>query len=213
MPRLTSFKIHDSETPRSRSTSWRRAQLFEGVERGLDQVDGIGRAEALGEYVVNAGRFANRADRGAGDHAGARAGRDQHHVGRAELSLDRMRDGAAIQRNFEHAAGAVFDGLFDAGRHFVGLAVAPADFARPLPTTTMAAKLKRRPPLTTAAQRLILMTLSISSPRFDSFATARSLCNGGDRRVLTAEFSTSAWIVDGSDCSNSSHLLTKCLTP
>ena len=35
----------------------------------------------------------------------------------------------AIERHVDHAARAVLDGLFDAGRHFVGLAVAPADLA------------------------------------------------------------------------------------
>src|SRR3954464_14375215 len=50
-------------------------------------------------------------------------------------------------------------------------------FPLPLPTTTMAAKLKRRPPLTTAAQRLILITLSVNSPRFDSAATTCSSLN------------------------------------
>ena len=34
-----------------------------------------------------------------------------------------------VQRDFDHAARAVLDGLFDAGGHFVGLAVAPADLA------------------------------------------------------------------------------------
>src|SRR5262245_55784079 len=37
-------------------------------------------------------------------------------------------------------------------------------FPRPLPTITIPLKLKRRPPLTTAAQRRILMTFSIKSP-------------------------------------------------
>ena len=50
-------------------------------------------------------------------------------VGRAEAPFDRVRNGARLDRESRHAAGAVLDGLFDAGRHFVGLAVAPADLA------------------------------------------------------------------------------------
>ena len=51
----------------------------------------------------------------AGDHAGAGPGGHEHHVGGAELPLDRVRNGGAFQVDFEHAAGAVLDGLLDAG--------------------------------------------------------------------------------------------------
>ena len=69
----------------------------------------------------------------------------------------------------DHVARAVLDGLFHRRRHFVGLAVAPADFAAAVADDHHAVKLKRRPPLTTAAQRRILMTFSIRSLlRFDS---------------------------------------------
>ena len=78
-----------------------------------------------------------------------------------------MRNRAVDQRHFDHLAGRLLLRLLDAGRHLIGLAVAPADLPRPSPTTTMAAKLKRRPPLTTAAQRLILTTRSMYSPRDD----------------------------------------------
>ncbi len=67
--------------------------------------------------------------RAAGDHAGAGRGRHQHHVGRAEAAFDLVRDGAAVERDLDHAARAFLDGLLDAGRNFVGLAVAPADLA------------------------------------------------------------------------------------
>ena len=65
---------------------------------------------------------------------------------------------AAFQRHFDHAARAVLDGLLHAGRHFVRLAIAPADPAPAVADDDHAAKLNRRPPLTTAAQRWILMT-------------------------------------------------------
>ena len=109
--------------------------------------------------------LADGPDRAAGDHAGARAGRHQHHAGGAEVARRpgaewwSRRMGTSIM--LRHA---VLDGLFHGGRHFVGLAVAPADLAAAVADHDQGAKLKRRPPLTTAAQRRILMTFSISSP-------------------------------------------------
>ena len=43
--------------------------------------------------------------------------------------FDRVRDGGAFHVDGDHVAGAVLDGLFHRRRHFVGLAVAPADAA------------------------------------------------------------------------------------
>ena len=63
----------------------------------LTRFVGIVRAEALGENVVNAGRFAHGTHRGAGDHARTRAGRHQHHVGGAEAGL-RPRAGSCRRR-------------------------------------------------------------------------------------------------------------------
>src|SRR6476660_6280376 len=53
----------------------------------------------------------------------------------------------------------------------------------PSPTTTSAAKLKRRPPLTTAAQRLICTVLSMYSLR-DSVDTVHSAQKDPDSLVL-----------------------------
>ena len=62
-------EVHDSVTPRSRSTSCFGRSLLERGERGLDQRHWVVRAEALGEDVVDAGRFANGANGRAGDDA------------------------------------------------------------------------------------------------------------------------------------------------
>ena len=122
-------QIHDSETPRSRSTSPWRAELFQGFDGGFDEVDRIGRAEALGQDVADAAGLAHGADGRAGDHAGAGPGRHEDHLGRAEMPLDRVRNRGPLHVDGEQVAGAVLDGLFHGRRHFVGLAVAPADAA------------------------------------------------------------------------------------
>ena len=122
-------QIHVSETPRSRSTSPCERSVLEGFDGGFHEIGRVGRAEALGENVVDAAGLANRADRAAGDHARAGAGGHENHLRRAEVSLDRVRNGGAFHVDGDHVAGAVLDGLFHGGRHLVGLAVAPADFA------------------------------------------------------------------------------------
>ena len=128
MPRWTSFDFHDSETPRSRSTSCCVRSCAKRVERGLDQRDRIGRTEALGQNVVNAGRLADGTHRVAGDDAGTGPGRHQHDLGGAEAAFDDVRNRAFVHDgDVDHAALSLLDGLFDAGRNFVGFAVAPAD--------------------------------------------------------------------------------------
>ena len=130
MPRWTSLQIHDSETPRSRSTSPCVRSCLQGVDRGLDQVDRVGRAEALGEDVVDAAASQTARTAAPAITPVPGAGRHEHHLGRAEVAL-RPCAGWCVpcQVDGDHAAGAVLDGLFDGGRHFVGLAVAPADLA------------------------------------------------------------------------------------
>ena len=80
-------EIHDSVTPRRRSTSAFGRSCCERGKRGLDERDGIVRAEALGEDVVNAGRFAHGPHGRPGDHAGTGRGRHEDHVGRAVTAL------------------------------------------------------------------------------------------------------------------------------
>ena len=119
-----------SVTPRRRSTSccvrnWLRALIV-----ALTTVTWLLGAEALRNDVVNAGRFAHRPDGGAGDHARARIGRHQHHVGRAELGPHDVRDRAApTSGTLTKTAAGLLLGLFDSRRNFVRLAIAPADAA------------------------------------------------------------------------------------
>ena len=47
-------------------------------------------------------------------------------------SLHHVRDRAVLNGHLDHVAGGLLDRLFDAGRHFVGLAIAPADAAFPI---------------------------------------------------------------------------------
>ena len=124
------WKVHYRVTPRSRATSSRVRSSKQALDGGLDQVDRVGAAVHLGQDVVDAAAFQHVADAGAGLDAGARAGRDQDHPAAAELADDAVRDGLALHLDFLLALQGflgVLDGLFDGGRHFVGLAVAPGD--------------------------------------------------------------------------------------
>ena len=78
---------------------------------------------------MNSGCFANRPHRGAGDHTRARAGREQHDIGSAEVPDDRMSDRASLEWHIDQTARAVFNRLLDRRRNFIGFAVAAADFA------------------------------------------------------------------------------------
>ena len=73
--------------------------------------------------------FAHGPHRLARDHAGTGRSGHEHHVGRAIVAFDLVRNRRAFERHRDHAPHAFLAGLLDAGRHFVGLAVAPADFA------------------------------------------------------------------------------------
>ena len=88
-------QIHDErDSPQPLDFVLGCAVACSACDRGLDQIGRIVRAEALGEDVVDAGRFAHRAHRAAGDHAGTGRGGHQHHVGRAVAAFDRVRNRA-----------------------------------------------------------------------------------------------------------------------
>ena len=91
-------EIHDSDTPRSDFNLLLGPQLLQGVDRGLDQQDRVVGAEALGEDIADAGSFADGSHRGAGDHAGTRAGRHQQHASRPVAALDDVRNRTAFDR-------------------------------------------------------------------------------------------------------------------
>jgi hypothetical protein len=103
--------------------------LLEGGERGLYERNGVIRAEAFSKDIVNASRFADGADGGAGDNTSTGRSRKQNDVSGAVMPFDDMRNGFAIERNGDQAAHAFFASFFDGGRHFICFAVAPANFA------------------------------------------------------------------------------------
>jgi hypothetical protein len=79
--------------------------------------------------VVHASTFQHRAGGTAGDHTGTGARRAQHHHTRGGLTLHRVGDGPADQRNAEETLASLLDTLGDGGRNFLGLAVADTDHA------------------------------------------------------------------------------------
>ena len=128
----------------------------------VHDVDLVGRAERLAQHVVDAGALEHGAHRATGDDAGTGSGRTQQdHAGRL-LTLDGVRDGALDPRHLEEVPSWP-------PRHPWRSPRAPPWPCRsrrrpvpsPSPTTTRAVKLKRRPPFTTLATRLIATTRSM----------------------------------------------------
>src|SRR5439155_9211100 len=71
----------------------RRLQALQRRHRRVHDVDRVGRPEALGQHVVDAGTLQYRAHRSAGDDTGTGAGGlEQHHAG-GVLTRYRVRDG------------------------------------------------------------------------------------------------------------------------
>ena len=104
-----------------------RAQAAKTLDRGLDEVDRVLRAEALGEDVVDAGELEHRAHAAAGDHAGAGRGGLQQDATGAEYAGRLMGDRAAVAGHPEQVLLGPLDALLDRERNLVGLAVADAD--------------------------------------------------------------------------------------
>src|SRR6266478_6763317 len=108
----------------------RRVELLQRLEGGLDHVVRVGRADRLGDNVLDAERLEHRTHRAAGDDAGAGRGGAQRHLAGAEAALDVVVQRAAVaQRHADQAALGSFGGLADGLRHLTGLAGAVADAA------------------------------------------------------------------------------------
>src|SRR3990167_6763410 len=107
-----------------------RAKELEGLERRADHVEGVRRAEALGEDVLDAGGLEDRAHAAAGDDAGA-GGRGLHpDLGGAELRDDLVRDRPfGDDREADEGLAGVRVALQDGGLDVLGLAHAVADLA------------------------------------------------------------------------------------
>ena len=103
------------------------AQLLQRVDRRLDEVDRVLRAEALREDVVEAGELEHRADAAAGDDAGTGRGRLEQHAAGAVDAERRVRDGRAVLGHAEEVLLGLLDALLDRQRDLAGLAVADAD--------------------------------------------------------------------------------------
>lgn len=87
----------------------------------------------------------------------------QKHLAAAEFGVDFMRNRAVGDGDRAKLALGGFRSLADGVCHFIGLAEAEAYAGLPWsPLTTRAEKEKRRPPLTTLAQRLMNTTFSAS---------------------------------------------------
>ena len=107
-----------------------RAQPAQTLDRGLDEVDRVLRAEALGQDVVNAGELEHRAHAAAGDHARAGGRGLQQNAPCTEHACRLMGDRAAVARHLEQILLGPLDALLDGEGNLVGLAVAdPNRFA------------------------------------------------------------------------------------
>src|SRR5438876_181343 len=102
-------------------------QRAQAVDRGVDDVDGVRRAERLGEDVLDAGGLNHGPDRTAGNDAGAWRGGLQHDDGARGLTEDLMRNGREHERDVEHGLARRLGRLGDGGRHLAGLALPDAD--------------------------------------------------------------------------------------
>ncbi len=84
------------------------------------------------------------------------------HLAGAEVAERLVRDGHAVERHPEDVLARLVVALADRLGHLVRLAEADADVTRLVADDDERAKLKRRPPLTTLATRLMWMTRSLS---------------------------------------------------
>ena len=140
-------------------------QSAQRLDRRLDHVGVIARAERLREHVANAGRFDDRAHAAAGDDAGAGRSRAQQNAAAAELADHFVRNRVLAQRHFFHRLCGPIRRPCESLRRLRS----PCRSRQPTlpswsPATISALKLKRRPPLTTLAQRLMKTTFSVVSP-------------------------------------------------
>src|SRR6266851_1095372 len=108
----------------------RRVELLQRLERRLDHIVRVGRADRLGNDVLDAERLEHRAHRAAGDDAGAGRGGAQGHLAGAEAALDVVMQRAAVaQRHPDQPALGGLGRLADRLGHLARLAGAVADAA------------------------------------------------------------------------------------
>src|SRR5579859_4030870 len=125
----------------------RRRQPLQAVHRRPHHVVRIGRAEALGQDVADAGALEHGAHRTAGDHARSRRGRLEQHAAGAMTPHDFVRDRATGERDLVHAAARSLDRLAHRFAHFVGLAGRDSDLTFPIPHSHQCIKGEAATPL------------------------------------------------------------------
>ena len=118
-----------SSLPRSLRTERRIAQLHQPCERRAHHVVMVRRSERLGQHVLDAARLDDRADRAAGDDAGAVRRRLEQHLPGAEAPEHRVRHRRPLERHADERLLRRLDALLDRRGHFLRLADAEADDA------------------------------------------------------------------------------------
>src|SRR4029079_7734252 len=101
-------------------------EATQGRNRRVDHVDGVVRAQGLGQHVVDTGALEHRTHRTTGDDAGTRSGRTQQDHACGSLTPDRVRNGALDARDLEDLLLGLLDTLGDGRGNFLGLAIADA---------------------------------------------------------------------------------------
>ena len=76
-------------------------ELLERVDGGAEHVVGVGGADDLGQDVFDSGGLEHGAHRAARDHTGTGAGRAKHHLARAVVAVDLVRDRGAHERHLK----------------------------------------------------------------------------------------------------------------
>src|SRR5882672_2840670 len=116
------------------------------VDRRLEHVVGVVRAEGLRENVLHAGRLEDRAHGAARDDARARHGRLEENPAGAEMSGDLAGDRRLLEGDEDQILLGVLDRLPDGLGHLVGLAEADAHVAAPVADHDQ--RREREPPAT-----------------------------------------------------------------
>src|SRR3712207_4393046 len=101
-------------------------EVLPRLHGGVHAVDGVRRAEALRQHVVDAGARQDRAHRATGDDTGTGAGGLQQYAAGGRLTLHGVRDGAGDTRHLVEVLLGLLDALGDRRGHLLGLAVADA---------------------------------------------------------------------------------------
>ena len=145
------------------------AQALQAFHRCGNNVLRVVGTQALGTDVLDAGSLNYCTNSAAGDNAGTGSSRLEQNAACTELADNLVRDGGALQRNLNEVLLGVLDALADSVRNLGSLTEPKPTVPLPSPTTTRAANLKIRPPLTVLATRLSATTFSENSSSRLSF--------------------------------------------